>query len=799
MSARPRIAAAAAVASLLAALSLGPTFADGRWFWPVAGAVLTVALAGAAARRLGAPRGLVPVVAVAALVGYLTWAYARDPAVWKVFPGPAAWRELGALADGGLEVMNAYAAPVPVDPGLVLIAAAGVGLVAIAVDTLAVAARSAALAGLPLLALYAVPVAVVRNGVPWVLFLLGALGWLSLLLAEGRERLSLWGRALGRRTRADGRTAADQLVTLRSAEPLGVVGRRIGAAALGVAILVPALVPGLDEGVFGRGGGSGSGAGGGRVVITVNPYVTLRGELDARDNTEVFRYRVREGGEIDDYLRLVTLDTFDGNVWKPAVLTSAGRATDDLPAPPGADGPAERRRLRLSFDLRALDQTWLPLPHPYRRIDGLGSAWVYDSATRDVFALRGGSLDETYDVEAEAVRPTPAQLRSSGRPPADLVDRYTRLPDDLPASVDELALALTAGRTTDYDRALALQRFFLDPVNKFRYQTDVPNRPGSPVVAFLQDRQGFCQQFAGTFAVLARSIGLPTRVTVGFTAGTRQGQDGTFVVNRRNTHAWPEVYFDNAGWVRFEPTPGPTGIQVPRWAPGVQDGSGGPSGGGGGAISPDDPSSQLDRIDREEQRRSRQELADAQAASGASGPRQGLPVPLPVLVTLLVAVALQITPVVARRWRRRRRLRTTGWPDAGAQAALAAWQELADTGQDLGDPWPASRTPRATAAVLGRRLPTDAGAALDRLAHVVERVRYAAGGDRFPAVAADARTVLAALEAGASRRARVRAVLLPASVLAVAAGRIADALDAVDRWGERSGQRLRGLLPRRAS
>ncbi len=74
-------------------------------------------------------------------------------------------------------------------------------------------------------------------------------------------------------------------------------------------------------------------------------------------------------------------------------------------------------------------------------------------------------------------------------------------------------------------------------------------------------RRGYCEQFAGTYAAFARSIGLPARVAVGFTPG--ELTDGVYVVRGQHAHAWPEVWFEGIGWVPFEPTPG-------RGAPGAQ-------------------------------------------------------------------------------------------------------------------------------------------------------------------------------------------------------------------------------------
>jgi hypothetical protein len=92
--------------------------------------------------------------------------------------------------------------------------------------------------------------------------------------------------------------------------------------------------------------------------------------------------------------------------------------------------------------------------------------------------------------------------------------------------------------------------------SEFTYSIDVPPGHGnSAIEAFLEDRVGYCEQFAGTFAAMARTLGIPARVAVGFTQGEQQ-DDGSYLVLGRKAHAWPEVWFDDYGWVPFEPTPG---------------------------------------------------------------------------------------------------------------------------------------------------------------------------------------------------------------------------------------------------
>jgi transglutaminase-like putative cysteine protease len=99
---------------------------------------------------------------------------------------------------------------------------------------------------------------------------------------------------------------------------------------------------------------------------------------------------------------------------------------------------------------------------------------------------------------------------------------------------------------------VSLQDWFRE---NFEYSTDVPAGHGNDAIEhFLQIRKGYCEQFATTFAVMARTLGIPSRVAVGYTPG-RLRADGWYSVVGRNSHAWPEIWFDSIGWVGFEPTP----------------------------------------------------------------------------------------------------------------------------------------------------------------------------------------------------------------------------------------------------
>jgi hypothetical protein len=266
MTTRDRLTLAAALAVVLATSALRPLYEDLGWVLPVLGAIVAVSGAAALARTASAPRVLQPCAAVLALLAYTALTFAGSTLAYGLLPTTATASSLAASFREGMGEVEVLAPPVPTTPELVLLAVLGAGAVMVVVDLLAVVLRKVAVSGLPLLVLFAVPSAVLPDGIGFLAFVLGASGWLGLLLADGSDRVSRWGTPL-RSARGSQRDPG-----------LGRVGRRIGGAALGVAVVVPVLVPGLDGQVLG-GNGTGGGLGGSRTTTTYNPLLSLAGQL----------------------------------------------------------------------------------------------------------------------------------------------------------------------------------------------------------------------------------------------------------------------------------------------------------------------------------------------------------------------------------------------------------------------------------------------------------------------------------------------------------------------------------------
>ena len=143
--------------------------------------------------------------------------------------------------------------------------------------------------------------------------------------------------------------------------------------------------------------------------------------------------------------------------------------------------------------------------------------------------------------------------------PAGVAATYTQLPDDLPQRVRELAAFVTRNAPTTFEKAVAVEQYLL----RIPYNLDIPGPPegADGVDHFLFElRQGYCDYYASSMAVMLRAVGIPARYVLGYTSGFYNPQTGTWDVLQLNYHAWAEVYFPEYGWIRFEPTP-PDGIE----------------------------------------------------------------------------------------------------------------------------------------------------------------------------------------------------------------------------------------------
>ncbi|MEW2286600.1 DUF3488 and transglutaminase-like domain-containing protein [Streptomyces sp. NPDC047841] len=763
MSGRARLALCAAAATLMASCALLPLVTEPTWLLQLVPLVAIQTGVGAAARRV--PLGRTLTVAAQALVTLmlLTLVFARGHALIGLIPGPDTFRYFAGLLQQGTDDVSRYATPAPVTDGIKLMLIGGALVIGLLVDTLAVTLRSAAPAGLPLLALYSVAAGLSGGGADWLWFLVAAAGYLMLLLAEGRDRLAQWGRVFGGAPRTPG-------------GPEGAVapvrtGRRIGAVALGVALVVPLALPTINGGLLdAAGAGVGVGGGNGGTISAVNPLVSLRDNLNTNDDRQVLTLRTDTNDISDLYLRIVSLDDFDGTTWKPAQRHIVG-VPDKLPTPIGLGSDVERGKVTTTVTAAGwYAQDWLPMPYPPSDVK-IGGRWRYEPVGMTLVGDRGQTTrGETYQVTSLDVRPTAEQLAAAPQPPAALGREYTKVPPSLPKVVARTAREITAGASSHYEEAVKLQDWFA--VNGgFQYDTSVEVGRGPGAIAnFLKKKQGFCVHFSFAMAAMARTLGIPARVAVGFAPGTPQA-DGTVAVSQKDAHAWPELYFEGVGWTRFEPTP--TRGTTPSYTQSDTPGSSVPDEvlpSKGASSAPSAAASPSESCAGELRRLQACGSASAAAAPAHEDGGDGWWWwPLTGLGALLV-LAVPLSPLL---WRERMRGRRLGGhdrtPGGAAAHTLAAWQELTDSAWDHGIAPDESLTPRKAADRIVRlgHLDPAAGAAVHRVADAVEQVLYAPAPRPAAGTAQDVRRVTEGLRATVSTGTRLRARFLPRSSVRV--------------------------------
>jgi len=771
-TAQARLALAGFAATLLTAFTLAPLIQGLGWFVATFVVVSLVTGVGASMRQVTGQPVLVAGAQLAMLAITLTALFARQTAVWGVLPGPAAMHTFGQLVSEGMDITRHDAPPVEGTRGLLLLAAGGIGAIGLLVDLIAVTLRRPAVAGLPLLAVYCVPAAVLPDGLPWVYFLLSGAGYLVLVGADAMDRVRAWGRVLS--------GSGDPDASLGG--PLSGA-RRVAATCLMISMVGPALIPGLGERLIGHGSGTGAGSGNGTTINVVNPILNLRADLNARSDQPVIHYTTDV--ESPQPLRIVSDDEFTGSLWQPSTgsLPRSNTVQEGLPRAPGLGTQVRTTLHRTRVQVGSLAQTYLPLPYPTTQV-AIDGRWLWDALTLNVVGEGVTTKDLTYTATFQTVQPTAAQLSDAAAPPAEVSRRYTKLPASLPASIRRIAQDV-AGKGTAYSRAVKLQSWFRGG-GGFVYSETLPGDPrgdsGQDAVAsFLANRKGYCVQFASAMAVMARSLDIPARVAVGFLPGTRVGN--VYQISLRDAHAWPELYFEGVGWVRFEPTPATRTGQPPAWTiPQSAQGSG-PTASAQASTGPSTQPSTKARPDGGDRA--------AGTTATAAGPLAWLrSIPWRVVAGGLLALLLLATPRLAataaggRRWRRAR---------TPAERAEAAWEDLRVRLQDLGVRWAASWTPRA----LQLRLVTERGferpqqEAMARLVADLEQARYAPPGGPIRSVAelqSDVRTVVSAVVPTVSARTRRRARVVPASGVAAIAGLARNVDAAADQMSNRASE-----------
>jgi transglutaminase-like putative cysteine protease len=781
---RRRLGLVAASATLLAAAPLSAIFESWTWLMQCILAVGLIAGGGVLARTLRFPLWAQTLSMTGVLLFVLTWMFPSGEEFVSLIPTMDTFQHFGQLFTQAGEDTRNYGVPVPNREGLLFITVLGVGGCAVVVDLFTVGLRKPALAGLPMLAIYSVPVAVYVDSVPVLPFIVGAAGFLWLLVADNVDRV----RRFGRRFTGDGRD-----VDVWEPSPLAAAGRRIAVIGVAVAVLLPLAVPGLTTGLLSRltqvGSGNGTGGFGSGGNGRVNLFASLSGSLTQEDTRDMIRVTTTEQDPF--YLRLGVADLVNESGFANRAPTGRSLSSGALTDPREGSVPrgVQFQQYRANVEILDLNMGLAPIYTTTISMEDLGNSWSYDRGAQVIFSSRNSTKDKNYSFDYVRARYSPEALRQAPKLlPTDQLVAQTSVPAD--PVVDPLVKQLTAKEDTEYDKVRAIYDYF-SKENGFAYNlTTSSGTAGSDIAAFLDSKIGFCQQYAAAMAWMVRAAGIPARVAFGFTRGS--DRDGnTWTVTNRNAHAWTEVYFDGFGWVPFDATPvaGVAGASRSDWAPDI-DRPDPVASSSTSAVAPGTDPSTAPNADPRAQRGFDDPSLAARGGIGAT------PASTPALWIAGIAalvIALLLVPAVRRTMLRRRRHAATVPRTAAATAATsgaepapgsrevvvtmeavraredahAAWDELLDTMIDFRVPVDPTETPRHTAQRLVRDAELEPAPAESAtlLGSAEERARYARrplqGGELTEALG----RVRKGLARNSPRRTRMLAVLMPPSVL----------------------------------
>lgn len=703
--------AAFAALGLLGTLAFSRTLADPSLAELLLPVVLSTALLASLDRLGGRLRQRRAALPAAALTVLALAAGLLAAGVELRLLAPAHWDELGALLDEGIARASQVEMPYSGDDTTVAIALAAAAptlLILAAAVAAWPAGRGLRLVSPLLLALslYVVGIALVDAGSP---------GFRALALCAV-SALWLWA---GAERRGDPRLAIAVVALL--AVSATALTARAGAE------------PGWDYRNWNLLGGERSGLG--------FDWNHSYGPFDwSQDGTELLRIEA-EGDAEPAYWKASVLDSFDGVVWRRAEGAERGGVATGVPlrSEPSIDFESNVRESPAGW-VREYDVEVL----------SLGSPQVISAGTAtNVYGIDGASIDPDGTVSGEispgdsyAVRtyvpdpPEPRLSRAGGRydptlaaytsigipdpelgepslasfPLASADSRVGRQAgqalDGTPyAEVLQLTRQVTAGARTPYEKVSAVEDFLAG--EEFTYFQSVPDYQ-YPLASFLlDDRRGYCQHFAGAMALMLRMSGVPTRVVSGFAPGEpgEGSRAGSFSVTDREAHSWVEVYFNDIGWVSFDPTPAAAPAQLAGQAPGISI----PLPRGGAAI---------EGLDRDRQ---------LQGQGGGGGDESGAggePGSLALLWASAAALAvLGLATTIGLALVRRRRLLA----DRSSERRL---RELRDALARLG--W--SPRPGETLLGLEHRLRRDGASSAASYAAQLASARYARAGGELPSL-----------------------------------------------------------------
>ena len=445
-----------------------------------------------------------------------------------------------------------------------------------------------------------------------------------------------------------------------------------------------------------------------RVLVTpiTNPLVVLRDNLRLDPPVTVLTLDVEApvavSGLAAGRLRVATLDLYDGATWtSDATFRKVGNLLPEQNAP-----TIPRQRVRATVNLQRPQSPWLVLMDRPVRVDVpdvQATTLLFDAESATLQVGAGERNDLTYQVSALITDPGLGNPETYTMATGKAFAAERTLPDGIPEKFSALAQQLTRGATTPYSRLQALE-LGLRSGYGYSDQVEAGHSIGRLDMFLSNARKGYSEQFAASFALLARELGFPTRLAVGYLLSEPVDAvpltSGRITVTSHSSHVWPEVYLTGAGWVAFEPTPT--------------------------RVASDPPPSPVDTAVTNrpgglvEERNS---VPDTLDEPELPIPRhRGLSARWSVVIGVVFALitCAFLVPLAKRMLRGRRRRRAS----TPADRVLGAWSEVVDRLLELGIPLRRSMTTRQVVQCTEGALPQEAVAHLDAMAPAVTEALF---------------------------------------------------------------------------
>lgn len=523
--------------TVVSTLALAPLVVPALWLPRTAICLAVTAVVILLVRTRTASAALPSAIGLLAGTLSLVPVYLGETALLGLLPTQATLQEVSEIVPATMEQLRSSFPPIANGDGVAFLVTVGVLLVYVLSEMLAVGAWAPAWSGLPLLGLWCVPVVL---GAPVSLLTLGLAGlaYVLVIATQARDDAHYRRRSDARAVRATALVATVAVVAA------------FGLAPALLQIPSPIRIHPIYELL-------------GSSTTRLDLGLGLRDDLLRTGDAVLFTYTGASADEVGP-LHAYTVEQFDGTSWTETDGADRYESEGQMLWPTSLDGLELGPEQTIDVSVTQLGQDRLLVPGEPRSLE-LGEEAEYVPTADEVVVHVGSQIDYSVTFAPRILDPGQlAELEPATDVPPELLSvPQTGYESDIAALTQQIVD--DAGAENPYDQLVAIQNYLRDPA-EFVYSTAVaaPQTPDA-VWDFLTDRHGYCVQFATAMVVMARTLGMPARLAVGFLPG--ESTNGVVEVHSDDAHAWPQIYFEGVGWVRFEPTPGVQAGAPPEYAP----------------------------------------------------------------------------------------------------------------------------------------------------------------------------------------------------------------------------------------